>query len=1054
MEKERFMVKNATRRTVTALLVVSAAGSIVIGVRAAQDSPAQAAPAQRFQRVPLQSPFATSVKPRVLDTTLVKVVAVLAGDSVAQTQEVTGRRLTRQEKNDVKAQRRAEQAAVRTSLEGAGGRVENTFQSAINGIKLSIPRNRIEELRNIPGVVDVKPVGFYRVENAVSVPRTQAPTAWSGALGVRGEGVKIAIIDTGIDYTHANFGGPGTPAAYQAAHMHEKEAADPAMFGPNAPKVKGGIDLVGDNYNPGSDDPAANTPMPDPNPLDCDQDNVGHGSHVAGSAAGFGVTAQGTTFNGPYDQNTHTNFAFTIGPGVAPKADLYAVRVFGCSGGTDVVTEALDWAVDNDMDVVNMSLGADFGTGDDADSIAADNAVKAGVVVVIAAGNAGDIRYVLGSPGASTRSITVAASAKEAFDTTVNMALPATPAGAAAKTIQAINANGASFSPGSLEVKVLRNPNGTVSLGCNRNEYVAAGVTGKLVVTQRGTCARVARAIFGQQAGAAAVVMINNATSLPPFEGPITSNPDTGEPFVVTIPFYGVRGPAANPASDGFALVQRDGMSIALTEGTPIQTGLAGFTSGGPRTPDSLLKPDVTGPGVAIVSTGVGTGNGSLTLSGTSMATPHVAGMAALVIQAHPRWRPAAIKSAIMNSADPGGLSDYETRRAGVGFINAAAAVGTMAYAFADRDETTLNFGLDEFPGDFSKKRTIRIKNDGATANFDVTVSNKQGSPHTVTVSPTHITVPKHGTAEIELTLMVPGATAGNSQANPPADFDAFHDVAGLVTFTPSMSSNRGIALRVPYYLVPRPSANVNTNLSLRRRATVGVANVQNRNSAIAGTAEFFAWGLSSRNDKLGRIDLRAAGVESIDFDGTDRILVFAVNTFRGWSSAEQEEFDVPIDVNGDGSPDFVMFNLDPGLLGDDPAFTGQQFAAVLDLNTGALFADFFSIAATNSSTILLPVLASSLGVTPANPRITYSAIAFDLLSNDSDAFEEAASFNVFTPAISNGDFVEVAPDAFVSVAVTINPAEAAITPAKGLMIVTPDNKNGAKEADLITVRQ
>jgi hypothetical protein len=147
---------------------------------------------------------------------------------------------------------------------------------------------------------------------------------------------------------------------------------------------------------------------------------------VAGSAAGFGVTAQGTTFNGPYDQNTHSNFAFSIGPGVAPRADLYAVRVFGCEGSTDVVTEALDWAVDNDMDVVNMSLGADFGSGDSADALAADAAVRAGVVVVISAGNAGDVRYILGSPGTSTKSITVAASAKEGFDATVNMALPAT----------------------------------------------------------------------------------------------------------------------------------------------------------------------------------------------------------------------------------------------------------------------------------------------------------------------------------------------------------------------------------------------------------------------------------------------------------------------------------------------------------------------------------------------------------------------------------------------------------------------------------------------------
>ena len=456
------------------------------------------------------------------------------------------------------------------------------------------------------------------------------------------------------------------------------------------------------------------------------------------------MSANGTIYTGPYDQTTYNN-PFTIGPGVAPKADVYAVRVFGCSGATDVVSEALDWAVDNDMDVVNMSLGADFTTADSADALAADNAVKAGIVVVSAAGNAGDIRYILGAPGSSTKGIAVAASTKEAFDTTVNVALPAVQAGPAAQTIAAINANGAAFSPGSLEVKVLRDSSGAVSLGCDPAEYISANVTGKLVVTQRGVCARVARAIFGQQAGAAAVVMINNATTLPPFEGPITSNPDTGEQFAVSIPFYGVRGLAATATSDGFALVQRDGLSVALTQGVPIQTGLASFTSGGPRTPDSLLKPDITAPGVNVVSTAVGTGNQAATMSGTSMATPHVAGVAALTIQAHPKWKPAAIKSAIINSGNPNDLSDYATRRAGSGFVNAASAVGTYAYAYADKDETNVNFGFENVMADFTKTRTIHVKNDGPAATFHVSMEQQQGSPHMVSLSPTDIIDPEEG---------------------------------------------------------------------------------------------------------------------------------------------------------------------------------------------------------------------------------------------------------------------------------------------------------------------
>src|SRR5262249_12880155 len=150
---------------------------------------------------------------------------------------------------------------------------------------------------------DVLPVGKFRHVNAVSVPRIGAPIAWSGVAGVHGEGIKIAIIDTGIDYTHANFGGPGTVAAFDAAAATSTQPADPAFFGPNAPKVKGGTDLVGDDYDA---DDATSVPVPDPNPLDCN----GHGSHVAGSAAGFGVLQNGNQYTGSYDQLTHINNTF------------------------------------------------------------------------------------------------------------------------------------------------------------------------------------------------------------------------------------------------------------------------------------------------------------------------------------------------------------------------------------------------------------------------------------------------------------------------------------------------------------------------------------------------------------------------------------------------------------------------------------------------------------------------------------------------------------------------------------------------------------------------
>src|SRR5262249_23255009 len=143
---------------------------------------------------------------------------------------------------------------------------------------------------------------------------------------------------------------------------------------------------------------------------------------------------------------------------------------------------------------------------------------------------------------------------------------------------------------------------------------------------------------------------------------------------------------------------------------------------------------------------------------------------------------------------------------------------------------------------------------------------------------------------------------------------------------------------------------------------------------------DFYAWGLSSTNSQLGRIGLRASGVQSIDIGIGDPILVFSVNAFAGWSTPEVQEFDVLADINGDGIPDFDIFSIDLGLI-TTGARTGQMVAAVFDLNTGALSADFLAVAPTDASTILLPVFGSTIGVTSANPRFTYSVQSFDLLS-------------------------------------------------------------------------
>jgi minor extracellular serine protease Vpr len=148
----------------------------------------------------------------------------------------------------------------------------------------------------------VRQTRLYEVENARSVPYIGNSDVWQwvpGVIeGVHGEGVKIAIIDTGLDYAHANFGGPGTVAAYDAANATDTLPADPTLFGPNSiTKITGGTDLVGDDYDARSGDPVLLTPGPDPNPLDCN----GHGSLVGGQCSVRAAPLWPVVVNGPND---------------------------------------------------------------------------------------------------------------------------------------------------------------------------------------------------------------------------------------------------------------------------------------------------------------------------------------------------------------------------------------------------------------------------------------------------------------------------------------------------------------------------------------------------------------------------------------------------------------------------------------------------------------------------------------------------------------------------------------------------------------------------------
>jgi subtilisin family serine protease len=412
----------------------------------------------------------------------VTVILELAG------RPALGAGVSRSAQQDRASQLRTLQRPVVSAVRATGSTVTARYQYAYNGLRVRTTMGKLPELASIRGVVAVRPVRVYERTNVNGVPAVGGPAAW-GDSGATGEGVRIAVIDTGIDYTHANFGGEGTVEAFDE---NDPDVVEPGSFPTR--KVVGGVDLVGDAYDADAlyDDDDTNDdlgiPVPDDDPLDCN----GHGSHVAGSAAGAGVLADHSTFGGPYDGDTVGDAAdWVIGPGVAPEAKLFAIKVFGCDGSTDVVVDALEWVAEYNaeqavgIDVVNMSLGSPFGQATDADAVATNNLVGSGVVVVTSAGNESDVPYITGSPGVATRSISVAA-----LDATPTLPMATVDLGAT--DVPGINQNAFPGLPVSGTLVVLEDDAGTADvnefLGCTADDYPPEA-SGAIVAVKRGVCA-------------------------------------------------------------------------------------------------------------------------------------------------------------------------------------------------------------------------------------------------------------------------------------------------------------------------------------------------------------------------------------------------------------------------------------------------------------------------------------------------------------------------------------------------------------------------------------
>jgi minor extracellular serine protease Vpr len=1045
-------------------------GGLAIGAQSAVSDEGDLPGAARFSHVDLKSLGKNGLfKPASLASDRsTSVIVKFSGKSVGE--QAAGKSLSKAERAALRAQLKNQQGPVLAQIKAAGGTVFEEYQDAYNGAAVRIQLKDLAALSAVPGIDAIYPDRVVSLDNTAGVPYIGGDQAWQ-STGQSGDGIKVAVIDTGIDYFHANFGGSGNADDFK----NDDHTIIEAGSFPTA-KVAGGTDFVGDAYDASSSDPAINTPKPDPDPADCN----GHGSHTAGTAAGDGVLDNGSTYSGPYDNTTYGSHTFRIGPGVAPKATIYAYRVFGCEGSaTDaVIVAALNRAQIDLVDVVNMSLGSPFGRNDAPDSVASNTLAENGIVVVASAGNEGPGGYVTGSPGVGSRVLSVAA-----LDASSPTFPGATIALSTGTSILAQLSNGpfqndpgASLPSGPLGVVVIRNADGSVSLGCNQADY--AGAAGKLAVVVRGTCARVHKAYMGQAAGAAAVAMIDTSTGYPPFEGDTTVDPDTGAHVHLTIPFFGIRGLiGSTPASDGDKLVAADGGTAssftAATVTNPTYQRNAGFSSGGPRNVDSAVKPEISAPGVSVKSTAVGTGNQGTRMSGTSMSSPMTAGAAALVTGAHPTWSTEAIKAALINTAEGGSskILGYNPRIAGSGVVQVQRAVDTVSYVTTAGGRDTLDFGYAPInTGTFSASLPFTIHNtSGSAITYNLSVQAAGIAP--VAASPSSLTVPAGGTASgtaiasVAATSALPGAEA--------SIFGTIQTARGVVVATPTSSGAGVYSLRVPYIFVPRglsnlaagPKSAFTTGPSGELSATIPVTN----SGVHGGVADVYAWGIHDANDTTGAedsFDIRDVGVQlqSREFlcgtdpagvcgTADDRSLIFAINNWGIASNPSVNEFDILIDLQNDGRADALVVGVDLGAVLTG-TFSGQ-FASFIFDKDGNLVDAWVADAPMNGSTLELPALASELGLNPSSTgseKFNYAVAAFSISPGALVDLTGKGTYRVDKSPVSTGQQLGLAPGQSGTLNVTVDKGKFAGSPQLGWLVATLDDANGAAQADEIPV--
>ncbi|HET8640641.1 MAG TPA: S8 family serine peptidase [Pseudonocardiaceae bacterium] len=624
-------------------------------------------------------------------------------------------------------------AWLRTNAPAA--KVSGEYDLAVNAVAVRLSGTSLNTLRTAPLVVRAEYQGTYQPLDVADpdLALVHAIEAWRtsqvGGDANAGRGVKVGVIDTGIDQTHPCFSDAGFPATPQLGDTRftNNKVIAARVFNNKSPSQ---------GYTP-----------------EAIQD---HGTHVAGTVAcNLDTPASIGGVEIPYAVS-----------GVAPAAQLGNYNVFpgnDDNARSEDILNALEAAYADGMDVINMSLGGAASGFQDLLTVGVDNLDEANMVSAVSAGNNGPGHYTAGSPGTAARALTAGASTVGHF--------VGAPISVGAATFQG--------AAGDFPVVTsdLTAPLGVVTgttngLGPACTALPAGSLTGKIAVVSRGACSFSLKIRNAQNAGAVATIVVNNVPG-----DPTAMGTDAAVQPAPTIYAYQV-GRAAAPG-----LVAANGQTATISASlayfrTPAHDNImAGFSSQGPTdTAERRVKPDVVAPGVNVLSSipvsycGTGATDCWAFFQGTSMAAPHLAGMAAVVRGAYGTWTAEQVRSAIVNTASQGVLTrtangvtvetDVNVVGAGLGnllnAVNAKVAVGPVSTSFG-----TVPSGSGQ-----SRSATVRLTNlTGSAQDVSLSVDSVVGTG-VAFGAPGSVSIPAGGSVTITVTAAVDrGAAAGDHSA-------------------------------------------------------------------------------------------------------------------------------------------------------------------------------------------------------------------------------------------------------------------------------------------------